>query len=570
MWDLSCPDWQERIRAGRSLRPTLPLNEAEAARAIGIYNMLRLPDVPGTPSLREAGADWFREIVGAVFGSLDDTTGERMIREVFNLVPKKNSKTTNGAALMMTALLFNERPRAEFVLTGPTQEVADLAFSQAQGMIECDETGFLQKRMHVQVHIKTITDRRTKAKLRIKTFDASVVTGPKPAGVLIDELHEIAKIKDAENIIGQLRGGMVSQLESFLIFITTQSDKPPVGAFRAELMQARAIRDGTLKGVPMLPILYEFPPDMQKGGDQAAWRDASNWWMVTPNANKSIRVERLVSDYTAAQAKGEGEIRRWASQHLNIEIGLALMSDAWAGTKYWERQVDETIATLDALLARCEVVVVGIDGGGLDDLLGLCVLGRDRETRDWLAWHHTWAHEGVLEIRKSEAPKLRDFEKAGHLTIVARAGDHFVEAAAIVERVDASGKLPDRNAIGMDSVGTGLIVDALDEKQLGNQPDKPPRVIAVSQGWKLNGAIKTTEVMLARGTLWHGGQPILAWAVGNAKVEPRGNAISITKQAAGTAKIDPLMALFNAVALMAMNPEAAGSFPSDYELPVIG
>ncbi len=53
----------------------------------------------------------------------------------------------------------------------------------------------------------------------------------------------------------------------------------------------------------------------------------------------------------------------------------------------------------------------------------------------------------------------------------------------------------------------------------------------------------------------HGGQPLMAWCVGNARVEPRGNAILITKQASGRGKIDPLMALFNAVSLMSLNPE---------------
>ena len=46
----------------------------------------------------------------------------------------------------------------------------------------------------------------------------------------------------------------------------------------------------------------------------------------------------------------------------------------------------------------------------------------------------------------------------------------------------------------------------------------------------------------------------MAWNVSNAKVEQRANSILITKQASGTAKIDALMATFNATDLMSLDP----------------
>ncbi|MNU07887.1 hypothetical protein D3C72_2536890 [compost metagenome] len=49
---------------------------------------------------------------------------------------------------------------------------------------------------------------------------------------------------------------------------------------------------------------------------------------------------------------------------------------------------------------------------------------------------------------------------------------------------------------------------------------------------------------------------MMAWAVSNARIEQRANSILITKQASGTAKIDPLMALFPAAQLLTLNPLA--------------
>ncbi len=127
-WNLSSPNWQELIRTGKSLLPKLPLDEKAATRAVRVFDKLRLPDVPGKPLLKDAAGDWFRDIVRALHGSI--VNGERMVREPFLLVPKKSSKTSYGAALMLTSLLINERPKAEFLLIAPTQPIAEIALTK--------------------------------------------------------------------------------------------------------------------------------------------------------------------------------------------------------------------------------------------------------------------------------------------------------------------------------------------------------------------------------------------------------------------------------------------------------
>jgi phage terminase large subunit-like protein len=204
--------------------------------------------------------------------------------------------------------------------------------------------------------------------------------------------------------------------------------------------------------------------------------------------------------------------------------------------------------------------VVGIDGGGLDDLLGLVVLGRERKTGKWLCWAHAWAHQIVLERRLDIVSKLRDFEKEETLTIVPRPGEDVAEVADIICRIEDAGLLAEKHAIGVDSVGIGDIVSELTSEDRGLSVD---RIVGISQGWKLSGAIKTTERAVAAGKLVHDGSAMMTWCVGNAKAVATGNATSVTKAVSGSAKIDPVMALFNAVSLMMLNPEAAGSAYED-------
>ena len=176
--------------------------------------------------------------------------------------------------------------------------------------------------------------------------------------------------------------------------------------------------------------------------------------------------------------------------------------------------------TLDALLARSDVVVCGIDGGGLDDLLGFVALGRDADTRKWLVWAHAWAHRIVLSRRKSIVPELEGFIKDGDLTVVDVPGDDVAQLSEIVCRISDAGLLPEKNAIGVDTAGIGDIVDELTSPARGISLDQ---IVGVPQGWKMMAAIKTCERKLAGSELVHSSSPLMAWCVGNAKVEPRGN-----------------------------------------------
>ena len=534
-WDLSCTDWAQRLKDGRSLMPSLPLNDLQARRAVAIFDLLRLPDVVGQPRMRDAVKPWFREIVAAVFGSWDAVARERHIRELFLLVPKKNIKTTGGAALMVVALLMNQRPRAEFLFIAPTHEISELAFNQAVGMIEADPV--LRAKFHIQNHIKRILYRPTEAFLKVKSFDPKVVTGTKPCGVLLDELHVIAEAPEADRVLGQLRGGLISQPEGFLVTITTQSERPPSGIFKGELTKARAVRDGKLVA-PILPLLYEFPPGVD-------WRDSRNWPMVTPNNGASVSVARLVPDFEAAIAAGEGELRRWASQHLNVEVGVGIGSDRWPGAAFWSECARPGGLTLEALLEASDCVAVGIDAGGPEDWMGLCVLGREAGTRDWLAWVHAWVHESALAQFKGEAQRWRDFEREGDLSIVPKLGPDVDELVARVSQVYETGLLL---RVGLDPHGSAKVLHEALMLDGGLPEDL---FIGIGQGWRLVGIMKLVERRLAQGTLWHSGCSLMNYCTGNARVEMRGNASLITKTVS-RGKIDPLMSLLDAAECLAL------------------
>lgn len=514
-------------------------------------------DAPGSPYLSEVSLPWIRDFVAAIFGSYEEETGRRHIIEYFMLISKKNGKSTDAAGIMLTALILNWRMSAEFIIISPTVEIANNSFKPAADMVRADpELGDL---LLVQDHIRTITHRTTGATLKVVAADSDAVSGKKAVGILVDELWLFGKKPNAENMFREATGGLVSRPEGFIIYLTTQSDEPPAGVFKDKLEYARKVRDGEIEDNRFYPILYEYPQQMLEDKLHLL---PENFYVTNPNMGRSVDLEYLTRELKKAQDTSPGSVTGFLAKHCNVEVGLNLRSDRWPGAEVWPESVcTEFVCNLDTILQRCEVIDIGIDGGGLDDLLGASVIGRDRATRKWLVWCYAWAHPSVMARRKEIASRLRDFAKAKEMTLVEYIGQDVEELAELVWRVEQSGLL---DKVGLDPAAIGGVLDAILLK--GVPEDK---MVAVNQGWRLAASIKTAERKLAEGVILQNGSALMNWCVGNAKVKLAGNALVITKQVSGTAKIDPLMAMFNGISLMALNPPAQNN-NFDFDKMVIG
>lgn len=541
-WTTACPDWEERIVAKQSLMPCEPLFPQVADVAERIFKELILVDVMGSPKMGDVTLDWVIEFVRAIFGSYNPNTKRRLIREFFLLISKKNTKSTIAAGVMLVALLLNDRLSAELIILAPTKEVADNSFNPIRDFIRADEE--LSAMINISEHTKTVTHLGTGATLKVIAAESNAAAGKKASIILIDEVWLFGKRANAESMFREAKGGLASRPEGCVIYLSTMSDEVPCGVFKQLLDYARDVRDGIKVDKSFLPLIYEFPKHLVEAGEHLK---PENFYITNPNLGASVDHEYLISEFNKVKDAGEESLRDFLAKHLNIEIGMNLRANRWAGAEYWNAQAKDI--QIDQLIELSDVIALGIDGGGLDDLLGFAALGRlSADPRIWWLWNHAWANKVALERRKENIPKYQDFEKEGSLTVVEKVGEDIDQLALIAKQVYESGKL---DKIGLDPQGLGGLLDGL----LGvGIPQE--QLVGVPQGHRLMGYIMTAERKLAEGNLWHAGQQLMTWCAGNARVVMIGNGMRITKQESGVGKIDPLIATFNAVALMTMNPIA--------------
>jgi phage terminase large subunit-like protein len=410
IWSTACPDWEDRIVNGESLIPFDPLFPDEASAALDIFKGLRIVDAPGRPTMGEACRPWVFDFVATIFGSYDSESGRRLIRYFFLLIAKKNIKSTLAAGVMVTALIRNWRESGEFYILAPTKEVADNSFAPARDMVQADET--LSSILKPSAG-RVIEHRNTGAFLKVVAADSETVAGKKTIGLFVDELWLFGKRANAANIFREAMGGLASRPEGFVIDASTQGDGPPPVCSRSGSTNSAPSATASASISAASGCSTNFPKRMIEAGE---YKDPKNFYIPNPNLNASVDEQYLLEQLAEAQQDGQ-------SHSSDSTPSTSTSSQAWrcaptAGPAFvvWDRGIEVGLTLDEILLDRCEVVTIGIDGGGLDDLLGVALIGREKGTKRWLGWAHALISDVGIERRKANIEDYNRFEQQGDLT----------------------------------------------------------------------------------------------------------------------------------------------------------
>jgi phage terminase large subunit-like protein len=258
-----CPDWWDKIQAGRTPMPAVPLNEARAAKALAFFNRLRLPDVAGNPRLAEACGDWFRDILCAFLASEDPVTKRRLVWELLCMVSKKNGRERETRRWLSWSRAWCH----EGVLERRQSIASRLRDFQAAGEL----TIYTQAGEDIAAIVELIADVKQRGLL------AAVVVDPAGLGEMVEALDAIDVTVENKLLVGAPQGyGMMNAIK-------TAERKTP----NKTLQHApSSLMDWCVGNVKIEPMATAIRATKQNAGDAKIdpWAALMNGvWMMSRN-----------------------------------------------------------------------------------------------------------------------------------------------------------------------------------------------------------------------------------------------------------------------------------------------
>ncbi|SIO36630.1 Phage terminase-like protein, large subunit, contains N-terminal HTH domain [Rhodovulum sp. ES.010] len=487
--------------------------DVEAAnRVLNFAKMIRHTKGPmaGAPLALEP---WQAFRHGSVFG-WKQADGRRRFRSTYHQVAKKNGKTTDTAVPALYTQLFDGEQTPECYCAAVTRDQAGLLFEDLKRMVRASPA--LMQLMNVWRG--SIETPPTNGIIKALSRDGQSADGINPHFAARDEVHRWTDRELAEVIVNS----MLARSQPIDWAITT------AGADIASVCgELRRYGEKVLKGEVADDSFFAFiaePPADCDPADPVAWR------MANPNFGVAFREEDFAQLYAQAEAI-QGKMPNFRRLHLNLWTEGA---QGWIARDVWDRGGQP----FDLAMLRGRPAWAALDLSNTTDTTAIVVAVPVDGLIHLVCY--TFLPEGPKGFIARAQTENREFVawRDGGWLEVHRGGS--IDEDAIVERIAWIAEYFDLRELAYDRWGMRSIVKALVARKIP--------LVEHGQGYaSMSAPMKEFERRVMNGRLRHGGNPVLAWAVGNVfRDEDPAENIKPNKRRS-TGRIDPAVAAIMAV-----------------------
>lgn len=455
-------------------------------------------------------SDWERDFLRKLFGTLRPD-GTRQYRKAFLFIPRKNGKTTLGAAIGLYLLLADKEPGAEIYSIAADRDQAAIMFEIARAMVENEPR--LAKRC--EVYRRSIVVPSTGSAYHVLSADAPTKHGKNSHGVLFDELHA----QPNRDLYDVMKTSMGSRRQPLFLMVTTAGfDRQSV--CYEEYQYACKVRDGIIADDTYLPVIYEVAPD-------ADWTDENVWKQANPGLGTSPKLEFLREECARAKESPSYQntfrrlyLNQWTEQDIR-----------WIDVATWDA-CDEKFDPADLRGRPC---FIGLDLASTTDIAAEALLfPPDEDEQIWrVIWRFFVPADNLRKRVQRDRVPYDVWERQG---IVEATPGNIIDYDIIRQRILQDIETYDVREIVYDRWGATQLVTQL-------QGDGC-KCVPFGQGFaSMSAPTKELEKLILGRLIAHNGNPAAKWMIGNVTV--KGDAAGNLKPDKGksTEKIDGIVAL---------------------------
>ena len=452
---------------------------------------------------------WFRE------------DGTRRFNYAYITVARKNGKTTLMAGCALAALFFDQEKAAEVYFAATKKDQAKIGFDEAQRMVSISPP--LRKHLRAGKHdIKAPT---LSARCTYLSSERDTLDGLNIHFAGIDEYHA----HPTDGVANVLRSGMQARRNPLHLTITTAGFNRESPCYEMQ-KTCKEILDGVKHDDAQFALIYELDEDDD-------WTDSSTWIKANPSLGVALRPQLLESQLQQAINLGGSREVEFKTKHLNKWVTA---SKTWIQDEIWsanERQEDLT----------GRICWGGLDLASVSDMTALVMVYPDSEGYH-VRGHYFMPSDTIDNILDREPSHIyRTFLDLPNFHVT---DGNVTDYAAIRRLVSGVMNRPDGQEVDGSSLMHNyqiekIAFDRYNSTQIAiDLVDDGVPLTPFGQGFvSMSSPTKQLEVLVRTGKVWHDGDPVLRWALGNVelKMDPAGN-IKADKQKSG-GKIDPIVAM---------------------------